>query len=65
MTGELPAVVDLGRLHPVRFRRSGTGITAYCDNLGCARWRVHLEDDHTMAELVRLAAEHSGIEWPP
>ena len=51
------------RLHPVRFRRSGTAITGYCDE--CPDWRVHLENGHTITELLRLAAEHSGIEWPP
>jgi hypothetical protein len=46
-------------LHPVRFRRSGTGITAYCEPCG---WRAHLEDDHSLTDLVRLTEQHSGIE---
>ena len=65
-----PAVVDRTlienevlhlRVHPVRFRRSGTGITAYCDPCG---WRAHLENGHTLDELQRLVYEHSGIGSP-
>jgi hypothetical protein len=46
--------------HDVRVRRSGTGLTVYCDPCG---WRVHMENGHTPDELVRLAAEHDGRAW--
>lgn len=48
------------RMHPVRFKRSGAAITARCEV--CPGWRVGLEDEHSLGDLQRLVAEHSGIE---
>lgn len=41
--------------HEVRVRRSGTGLTAYCDP---CQWRVHAESGHLATELATLAAMH-------
>jgi hypothetical protein len=59
MTPEQLLEAFWARLHTVRFRRSGTGITAYCDQ--CPDWRVHVENGHSIRDMVRLAAEHSGF----
>jgi len=44
--------------HDVRVRRSGTGLTVYCDPHG---WRVHVENGHTIEELAELGMQHRGI----
>lgn len=51
------------RLHPVRFYADDLdgrcGLVAFC---GPCDWTTRLDDGHTLADLERLAAEHSGIE---
>lgn len=57
---ELEAV--LARLHPLRFYCDPAGdcaLVACCDPCG---WRTRLQDGHTIADLNRLAAQHSGME---
>jgi len=44
--------------HDVRVRRSGTGLTVYCDP---CEWRVHVENGHTPEELAVLGNQHQGI----
>lgn len=47
-------------LHPVRFVPvSLDGIEAYCTE--CPGWRPVLEPDHTAAELMAFAVQHSGM----
>ena len=57
---ELEAV--LARLHPLRFYcdpADQCSLIAYCDPCG---WRTRLEDGHTIADLNKLASQHSGLE---